>query len=102
MTDLDVEEQVLRDEILVCECPPEHSVTKLGHCATCPDGKIVVVRPCELMSSSVRPFLQLWICGEKTDHVHDFEWATYADEDESYGVCVCGLDQITHALWTGP
>jgi hypothetical protein len=33
---------------------------------------------------------------------HDFDYATYADERTSYGVCRCGFDSMSESLWEGP
>lgn len=76
-----------------CECPLDHSVTKLGHCKDCPYKD--VARP-------VLPDVPL-APGGPPRHAdgtpHDYEWATYADDHQSYGVCRCGHDSMSASLW---
>jgi hypothetical protein len=91
-----------------CECPPEHSITKLGHNRDCPYTGQFNARPldaerqfrrCASIAKARRERGEstggtLYVCGRDT-HIdgtpHDFEWATYSDETTSYGVCFCGL-----------
>lgn len=86
-----------------CTCPEDHTITKLGHCRTCyyvDDHKVVIeVPPGHSMTGSLSVFL----CGP-TDptHEHDYSWATYSDETESYGVCQCRFNSMMEALWNGP
>lgn len=78
-----------------CECPEGHTVTKLGHCESCE-------------FRGVYPPVDTWLmkelhyraavgCGSEKHHdgtPHDFDWATYADETTTYGVCRCRLRDI--------
>ena len=78
-----------------CLCPVDHSITKLGHCRTCPFHREDARLPAEAA-------LTLFVCG--TDRhadgtPHDFDWATYADDFTSYGVCRCGMDAMSKSLW---
>ena len=79
-----------------CECPVEHTVAKLGHCRTCPyyiEGEPSML---EVTASST-----LFVCGadkHPDGTPHDFDWATYADETTSYGVCRCGYDSMSQSL----
>lgn len=81
-----------------CECEPDHSVTKLGHCRDCPGYKRdqVTLIEHELASSFGCP------PGHVDGTPHDFEWATYADETQSYGVCRCGLGYMDFTLLVMP
>lgn len=92
-----------------CECPEEHSITKLGHCRTCSFHGVgghamcldVVGTPVIQQFDEVTVFS----CGADghTDGTpHDFSWATYSDETMSYGVCRCGYDDYTHSMLTLP
>lgn len=69
-----------------CSCPTEHSITKLGHCRSCPwftgshPSACVVESRCE----------------------HDFDWATYADDSMITGVCQCGVRAIDYHALVGP
>lgn len=81
--------------MIECACPTEHTITKLGHCRTCPyhdAGETVVAETA---------FTQVFLCGK--DHgdgtPHDFSWAMYADDRATYGVCRCGLEQMAIAHW---
>jgi hypothetical protein len=68
-----------------CSCPVEHTITKLGHCDSCPYGdphERIFVRP----------------PNTSKEHVHDFEWATYSDDWMSTGVCSCGMTAISHDI----
>lgn len=89
-----------RSEGVSCTCPPEHSVTKLGHCRTCEARPLIVeVPPGHLMSST----LSYWVCPPShPGHVHDFNYATYADDLCTYGVCTCGYTDMMQAMWEGP
>lgn len=83
-----------------CECPVDHTITKLGHCRTCPfytPPPPIRILPGYLLTTSVFSCPPVPI-----GHVHDFGWATYSDELESYGVCSCGYDSYQDALWTLP
>lgn len=77
-----------------CECPLDHSVTKLGHSRSCPHPR----GPTMLEHVEVRP-------GCSPRHAdgtpHDFDWATYADDRCSYGVCRCGHTSLDDAMWSG-
>lgn len=81
-----------------CECEPEHTVSKLGHCRDCPgyrtDQPTMIVR--SLATGLGCPPVHV------DNTPHDFDWATYADERESYGVCRCGYDNVSHALMVMP
>lgn len=84
-----------------CECPEVHSITKLGHCRTCPFFITLDDRPVTPMP----PGFAIYVCGSdrhRDGTPHDFSWATYADETTSYGVCMCGLDDLSHSMLTMP
>lgn len=82
-----------------CECPEDHTITKLGHCRSCPYYRSVY-RP--QSEEPVAPGgLIMFSCGPTADHSHDFSWATYCDETQSYGVCECGWNAMRDALWNG-
>lgn len=92
-----------------CECPTEHTITKLGHCRTCPyHGQVFAELEINrvTMPEAFHPQqrLTMFICGSRhaDSTPHDFDWATYSDEEMSYGVCFCGVDSMTHALFTLP
>lgn len=87
-----------------CECPKDHSVTKLGHCQDCPfNGK-----HCPENDEPVEPWLVEEIkyrfangCGAEKHHdgtSHDFNWATYCDDTESTGVCRCRIREIDYDM----
>lgn len=83
-----------------CECPEEHTITKLGHCMTCP-----YYSDLEPSTLDVTGNMSLFVCAmdnHRDGTPHDFEWATYSDELMSYGVCRCGLDSMTLSMLTGP
>jgi hypothetical protein len=72
-----------------CECDPEHSIAKLGHCRDCPHYRSVQLTQIDttLSGCSLR--------GRHCDGTpHDFNWATYTDETMSSGVCNCGVYEI--------
>ncbi len=81
-----------------CECDTSHSVAKLGHCRDCPsfDSKQATMIDRRLSTTFGCPPQHL----DGTEH--DFEWATYSDERDSYGVCRCGHDSLADALWSLP
>lgn len=101
-----------------CSCPPEHTVSKLGHCRSCPWSRALrsatdhafhpnkehLAVPRTLRQASqqvVQAPAQLYICGGDIcgdGRPHDFGWANYCDEWEETGVCRCGLRQIDHDL----
>lgn len=87
-----------------CECPEEHSITKLGHCRSCPFyRKLRAGLRYEPEKTAAQ--VSLFVCGsdKHADGTpHDFDWATYSDETESYGVCRCGYDNYSHAMLTLP
>jgi hypothetical protein len=80
-----------------CECEPEHSVAKLGHCRDCPGYR-------SDQPTLIRDIPTTHGCpprhADGTDH--DFDWATYCDERDSYGVCYCGLRSIDYYLLVMP
>lgn len=82
-----------------CECPEDHSITKLGHCFDCPHYR-------RDQPTQIDPSLNRGACLIRDGHddgtPHDFEWATYADETKSHGVCRCGLDYVDEMLYYGP
>lgn len=95
-----------------CECPEDHSITKLGHCRTCPywriDGDDTPMnvdsaidrergrraRGARLAAERKRPLRVIgFTCGDRPHPDGtpcNYDWATYADDFESYGVCSCG------------
>jgi hypothetical protein len=102
-----------------CTCPPEHSVTKLGHCRTC--DAYEVARRAERIELPAEDLIALKLatidgdmtmahsCGGpcptsrgRRGGRHDFDWATYADDECSYGVCDCGLSAIDFDMMSMP
>jgi len=82
-----------------CECEPDHSVAKLGHCATCPGwtpGQATLLEPDLLRGSTGCPPQH----GDGSPH--NFDWATYADERLSTGVCRCGVSEMDWSIWFLP
>lgn len=82
-----------------CSCPEEHSITKLGHCRTCPwfDGS-------EHVAPATAPgHITIFVCPPSctTGKAHNFDWATYSDEVQSYGVCSCGANAYDTMLLAG-
>lgn len=81
-----------------CECEPEHSVAKLGHCRDCPHYKSN--QPTLIEGGILSTF------GCPPSHLdgspHDFDWATYHDEREGYGVCRCGYRNVDYYLMVLP
>jgi hypothetical protein len=83
-----------------CTCPTEHTIARLGHCRSCPwrlpksfEPLVGVRNVARQMGDAPR----IVLVPEHVDGTpHDFEWATYADEQTSTGVCRCGLPQIEH------
>jgi hypothetical protein len=78
-----------------CECDVEHSITKLGHSRSCPWFRRA--QPTMITRGVLKNG-----CGCPPTHAdgtpHDFDWATYSDDFESYGVCYCGLDGMSFDL----
>jgi hypothetical protein len=83
--------------IVECECPTEHTVSKLGHSRSCPWFEEPISR--EPASGAVTIF----VCGGRHQDgtPHDFEWATYSDDTVSTGVCRCGMWALRDSLWRG-
>lgn len=81
----------------VCECPVEHSVTKLGHILSCPFvGTVRVSYPKALAPGGGCP-------PRHADGTpHDFDWASYVGDNSTYGVCSCGLTAMDHDLMVMP
>lgn len=82
-----------------CQCEPEHSVAKLGHCVDCPGfrpGQPNMLQPDLLRGSTGCP------PRHADGSVHDFDWATYTDERMSTGVCRCGLSAIDYDVLVMP
>jgi hypothetical protein len=82
-----------------CDCPLGHSIAKLGHCRSCywyRSDQLTTTQP-ELLDGS------LGCPPRHSDGTpHNYEWATYSDDTRSYGVCRCGMDGMSDALWNGP
>lgn len=76
----------MRIDATECACPVEHTISKLGHCRTCP-----------WFTTAHRS-----ACVVETKCAHDFEWATYADDATTTGVCRCGVTAITYSMMVGP
>lgn len=76
-----------------CTCPPEHSITKLGHCRTCDCPKGNTTMPDIKLSPGCPP-------KHADGSEHNYNWATYCDNSTSYGVCRCGHDNFTAAMWS--
>lgn len=82
-----------------CECPPEHTVTKLGHNRDCPwFGKLAKLNDQTLQAvTAAHPLVAVFCCGGPTcadGEPHNFDWATYSDSTMDTGVCRCGLREI--------
>lgn len=81
-----------------CTCPTEHTIAKLGHCATCD----YYARDCYENDAPSRVVSGLLVRICPPSHCdgtpHDFTWATYADAESSFGVCRCGLGAIDFDL----
>lgn len=87
-----------------CSCPTEHTIAKLGHCDTCDWSGIDCAEndaPSEA-DHKLRQFGGMMVHRCPPAHSdgtsHDFNWATYADEDETHGVCRCGLSAVDYDL----
>lgn len=80
-----------------CECPLEHSITKLGHCRDCSHHGTA-------SDTQMVPQVEC-LPGCPPRHAdstpHDFDFATYADDRVSYGVCRCGHNDMSQAFWEG-
>ncbi len=94
-----------------CECPPEHTVTKLGHNRDCPwFGKLSKLNDTTLKGIAERypnvlNVLTWTSCGSDNcvdGKSHNFDWATYSDETMSTGVCRCGLRSIDQDMLRMP
>lgn len=90
-----------------CECPPNHTITKLGHNRDCPwFGKIALLTDQTLQGIADRyPQVMLFQCGGPTcvdGKPHNFDWATYADDTLETGVCRCGYRELDHYLMVMP
>lgn len=86
-----------------CECPPEHTVCKLGHCASCPWHGVIQIHPSRMMTTNVPRVWSWFACPPGcVDEKHDFNWATYADDMMSTGVCKCGLREIDLSILVMP
>lgn len=94
-----------RDPVLFdhvgCECPPEHTVTKLGHSRSC-EYYGQVFSELEINRITAPWAFQMFKCGTlcplANGAQHDFEWATYSDDELTTGVCRCGLREIDHDM----
>lgn len=95
-----------------CTCPVEHTVAKLGHCRTCDAYELskrteremdeykirVAAAYLAIEDSNVFSFME---CGGKcpaSGGQHNFDWATYADDVCTYGVCSCGITHMDVAM----
>lgn len=95
-----------------CTCPEDHTITKLGHCRTCDyagtdESWNLIPMDLDLVEFMKKEFEFRGHCAARRDQhhdgtPHDFDWATYADDHESYGVCRCGLDSMTDSLMRFP
>lgn len=96
---------VLSDHV-GCECPPEHTVTKLGHCRSCPYHGYEFSELEVNRATTPRAFRRVFTCGTLCPLAdgaqHDFEWATYSDDELTTGVCRCGLREIDHDMMVAP
>lgn len=64
-------------------------MSKLGHCRDCPHYRFM--QPTLIRRIEMAP-------GCPPTHAdgtpHNFDWATYADERQTHGVCYCGLSSV--------
>lgn len=78
-----------------CECEPEHSVTKLGHCRDCPGWSS---RQVTMIERGLNDPYSGCPPKHKDGTAHDFNWATEDSATVSTGVCRCGLREIDQAM----
>jgi len=77
-----------------CECEPDHSVAKLGHCFDCPNYRADQPTLIEYDLASALSCPPQHCDGTE----HDYQWATYTDETMTTGVCRCGRRQIDASM----